>query len=71
MRYTHENGYSAELYGTSSMSIYSPDGTECLHTGSRSVKTEREVMEILEWMLIERQALAELIKTNEDLGGDI
>ena len=48
MRYKHENGYSAELYGKSSMIIFGPDGKECLHTGSRNVNAESEVMELLE-----------------------
>ena len=48
MRYRHENGYSAELYGKSSMIIFRPDGTERLHTGSRNVNTKSEVMELLE-----------------------
>ena len=47
MRYRHENGYSAELYGKSSMIIFRTDGTERLHTGSRNVNTESEVMELL------------------------
>ena len=46
----HENGYSGALYGTSSMSIYRPDGSECLHTGSRNVNTEAELMELLACM---------------------
>lgn len=45
--YTHENGYSAVLYGTSSMSIRK-DGKEVLHTGFRGVNTEKEVMDLLE-----------------------
>ena len=48
MRYKHENGYSAELYGKSSMIIFRPDGKEYLHTGRRNVNTESEVMELLE-----------------------
>lgn len=45
--YTHENGYSAVLYGVSSMSIIK-DGKEVLHTCSRNVNTEKEVMDLLE-----------------------
>ena len=45
--YKHNNGYSARLYGKSSMSIFF-DGKEVLHTGFRNVNTETEVMEILE-----------------------
>lgn len=45
--YSHKNGYSAKLYGKSSMSIYY-DGKEVMHTGFRNVNTEDEVMELLE-----------------------
>ena len=45
--YTHENGYSAILYGQSSMSIQK-DGKEVMHTGSRNVNSEKEVIELLE-----------------------
>lgn len=45
--YTHKNGFSAILYGKSSMCILK-NGKEIMHTGSRSVNTEKEVMELLE-----------------------
>lgn len=45
--YTHTNGYSAKLYGETSLSIFS-EGKEVLHTDFRSVNTEDEVMELLE-----------------------
>ena len=48
--YKHENGYSAKLYGKSSMSIFAPDGKERMHTGFRACNTEKEVMEVLENM---------------------
>ena len=36
-------GYTAVTYGKSSLSIYRPDGTECMHTGSRNKEyTETE-----------------------------
>ena len=44
--YEHKNGYSAKLYGKSSLSIYFK-GKEVAHTGSRNVNTEEEVMELL------------------------
>lgn len=47
--YRHENGYSAVLYGESSM-IVKYEEKEVLHTGSRNVNTESEVMELLETM---------------------
>ena len=42
----HPNGYSAKLYGKSSLSIYFK-GKEVAHTGSRNVNTEEQVMELL------------------------
>ena len=45
--YKHPNGYSARLYGESSLSIWF-NGKEVLHTGSRNANTEDEVMELLE-----------------------
>ena len=47
VRYTHKKGFSSILYGKSSMSILK-NGKEVLHTSSRSVNTEKEVMELLE-----------------------
>ena len=47
--YKHENGYSAVLYGESSLIVYY-DGERRLHTGSRNINTEEEVMELLEKM---------------------
>lgn len=47
VKYTHKNGFSAILYGQSSMSILK-NGKEVLHTSSRSVNTKKEVMELLE-----------------------
>lgn len=43
---THPNGYSAVLYGESSMCVYN-GRRKVLHTGSRNVNTEAEVMEML------------------------
>lgn len=45
----HPNGYSARLYGETSMTVHY-NGKEVLHTGSRNVNTEAEVMEMLEKM---------------------
>lgn len=47
VKYTHKNGFSAILYGESSVSILK-NGKEVLHTGRRVVNTEKEVMELLE-----------------------
>ena len=55
--YIHQNGYIARLYGESSMSVYF-DGKEVLHTGSRNVNTEDEVLNMLGGM----PKLKELIK---------
>lgn len=45
--YKHPNGYSAKLYGYSSMSVFY-EGREVMHTGYRNVNSEEEVMELLE-----------------------
>ena len=47
--YKHKNGYSARLYGKSSVSVYF-NGKEVLHTGFRNVNTEDEVMKMLDGM---------------------
>ena len=44
--FNHSNGYSAVLYGESSMCVYN-GRRKVLHTGSRNVNTEAEVMEML------------------------
>ena len=45
--YNHANGYSAILYGKSSLSVQY-EGIEVMYTGLRSVNTDEEVMELLE-----------------------
>lgn len=47
--YKHPNGYSAVLYGDSSMSVYH-EGKEVLHTGFRNINTEKEVLRMLKDM---------------------
>ena len=47
--FIHPNGYTAILYGKSSMSIRYM-GKEVLHTGHRTVNTPEEVCECLEGM---------------------
>ena len=47
--YKHPNGYSAKLYGKSSISVFY-EGREVLHSGFRNANTEAEVMEVLETM---------------------
>lgn len=44
--YNHENGYSAVLYGESSMRVYYDDKI-VLHTANRAANTENEIMELL------------------------
>lgn len=46
--FKHSNGYSAVLYGKSSMIIRRPDDSKMIHTGSRNVNKEAEVMDLLE-----------------------
>ena len=47
--YKHPNGYSAKLYGKSSISVFY-EGREVLHSGFRNANTEAEVMEVLDTM---------------------
>ena len=47
IRARHDNGYAGLLYGKTSMSIYAPDGRECLHTSKRAINTEKELLELL------------------------
>ena len=63
--YKHLNGYSAKLYGKSSMSIFF-EGKEVMHTGFRNVNTEAEVMEVLEAQPRFREMLDEILKESED-----
>ena len=67
--YTHDNGYSARLYGETSMSIYF-NGKEVMHTGARCVDTEEEVMELLEnypnlWSALSKH-IDEILADDED-----
>ena len=68
IRVEHPNGYSGVLYGKSSMIIYRPDGTECLHTGFRNedVKTEKDLYEQLEDMPEFEGLLKAVIRETED-----
>ncbi len=45
--YEHQNGFSAVLYGKSSMSIFK-NKKEVLHTGNRIVNTEKDVIDFLD-----------------------
>lgn len=47
VEYTHPNGYSARLYGKSSMVVMF-EGKEISHTGFRAANTKEEVMEVLD-----------------------
>ena len=48
IEYTSENGYRGVLYGKRSLSIYGPDGRECLHTGSRGINTYEELVKMVD-----------------------
>lgn len=48
IKYTSDNGYTGVLYGKSSMVIYKPDGTESMHTGSRSINTYEELVKVVD-----------------------
>lgn len=47
---THENGYTAKLYGKSSMIVYRPNGRQMLHTGSRNLESQEDVLAFLDDM---------------------
>lgn len=63
--YTHPNGYSARLYGKSSLSIYF-EGKEVLHTGFRKVNIEKEVMDLLAEQPKFRETLKRIVKDLEE-----
>ena len=69
IEYKHPNGYSARLYGESSMSIYL-NRKEVMHTGSRNVNTENEVMELLdeypEFIKMLERHIDEILADDED-----
>lgn len=44
----HPNGYSGILYGKSSLAIYDDHGIELIHTGYRTINTEKELYDVLE-----------------------
>ena len=46
--YKHKNGFTAKLYGESSLIIINKYGRVVMHTASRNVNTEQEVMDLLE-----------------------
>ncbi len=48
IKYTSNNGYTGVLYGESSLVIFNPDGTESMHTGSRSINTYEELVRIVD-----------------------
>ena len=48
IKYTSDNGYTGILYGKSSLSIFKPDGTESMHTGSRNINTYEELTKIVD-----------------------
>ena len=65
----HANGYSAKLYGKSSMVIFDEDGNQVSHTGYRNVNTESEVMDLLEGypelMRKLKENLSDIMNSNE------
>ena len=50
IRVKHPNGYEGVLHGISSMTIYNPQGKECMHTGFRTIHTAEELYKQLEGM---------------------
>jgi hypothetical protein len=57
----HPNGYSAKLYGKSSMSIYFR-GKEVSHTGSRNVNKDDEVKELLDKYPELMESISKIVK---------
>lgn len=68
VEYTHPNGYSARLYGNSSM-IVMFEGKEVSHTGSRAVHTREQVMDMLEKQPALMKMLREHIHELMEAGG--
>ena len=60
-QYTHENGYTAKLYGNSSMDIFY-DEEFVMHLSVENVNTETDVMEILEDIPAIRADIAKAIE---------
>lgn len=61
----HPNGYSGILYGKSSLAIYDDHGIELIHTGYRTINTEKELYDFLEKL---PEMLKEFLKKmNHDL----
>lgn len=48
IKYESENGYTGMIYGESSMRIIDPYGKEVLHTGFRTISTEKELKEFVD-----------------------
>lgn len=44
----HPNGYAGILYGKSSLAIFDDHGFEIIHTGYRTINTEKELYDVLE-----------------------
>lgn len=68
MKVKHENGYTAIVYGKSSISVYK-DNEEVLHTGSliKQFNTEKEVYEYLEQIPKLLEKLEKLDKIFEEV----
>lgn len=66
IKYTSENGYTGVLYGRSSLSLYDPEGHECLHTGLRNINTYEELVETVNEMPEFMKAL-EKMRSEDDL----
>lgn len=62
MEYKSENGYSGVLYGTSSMTVFNPEGKAVLHTGNRNVQTFDELKVLVDTMPEFMEKLMMLIK---------
>ena len=70
IKYTSENGYTGVLYGKSSMSIYDPEGHECLHTGFRNINAYEELVETVNEQPEFMKALEKMRSEYESEGGN-
>ena len=66
IKYTSPNGYTGLLYGESSLAIFDPDGKESLHTGSRTIDTYEELVELVDGHPKFLEALSDYITEEDD-----
>lgn len=65
IKYTSKNGYTGILYGDASLVILDKEGNEVLHTGSRSINTYDELIQVVEEYPEFKKMLNKVLKTIE------